>query len=338
MLYEGPGLEKFLGDGSRASMCGVAPPTTPDHYKRKKGSKEYFRLPPWLKVEIPRGKQLQDMTKQLKDLKLATVCQEAKCPNIGECWNSGEGRPATATIMILGEECTRGCRFCSVRTNRRPAAPDPNEPEHVAQAIASWETGYIVITSVDRDDLPDGGAGHFAACVKAIKNKNSNILLETLVGDFQGKEHDIETVVDSGMEVFAHNIETVKSLQWLVRDPRARYEQTLEVLAHAKKHKPSIITKTSIMLGFGEQDEEVLQTLQDLRSVGVDCVTLGQYMQPTRRHLKVKEYVTPEKFKYWQKVGDELGFLYTASGPLVRSSYKAGEFFMEKIARDRKSD
>lgn len=313
---------------------------TPKTYIREKGKrgekKDYFRLPPWLKVEIPRGKQYTEMTKQLKDLKLATVCQEAKCPNIGECWNTSEGRPATATIMILGEECTRGCRFCSVRTSKRPAPPDPNEPAHVAKAIESWESGYIVITAVDRDDLPDGGASHFADVVRAIKTTNPNILVETLVGDFQGKVQDVEAVVDSGMEVFAHNIETVKDLHWLVRDPRAHYQQTLDVLKHAKVHKPEIVTKTSIMLGFGETDEEVMQTLKDLRAHDVDCVTLGQYMQPTRRHLKVKEYVTPEKFKYWQKIGDELGFLYTASGPLVRSSYKAGEFFMAKIAREKK--
>merc|ERR1712088_268191 len=335
-LYEGPGLEKFIGDGSgrAANICGIPMPQPTDQYVRK-SKKEIFRLPPWLKVDIPKGKDYHKIKTQMKDLKLATVCEEAKCPNIGECWNSQGDKLATMTVMVLGEFCNRGCRFCSVKTMKRPPMPDPEEPEHVAQAIADWNSGYIVITSVDRDDLPDGGASHFADTVRAIKRKNKNIIVETLVGDFQGKKQDIETVIDSGMEVFAHNIETVNELHWLVRDPRAHYQQTLDVLKYAKQYKPEIVTKTSIMLGFGETDDQVMKTLEDLRAHDVDCVTLGQYMQPTRRHLKVQEYVTPEKFKYWQQVGDSMGFSYTASGPLVRSSYKAGEFFMQQLVKDR---
>lgn len=340
-LYEGPGLEHFLGSGENIAHnpCGIPVPQATDEeidkYKRK-SNKQRLRLPPWLKVETPIGKDYHQIKKQMKDLNLATVCEEARCPNIGECWNSQGDKLATMTVMVMGELCTRGCRFCSVKTHRSPPPPDPKEPENVAEAIASWNSGYIVITSVDRDDLPDGGASHFAKTVTEIKKRNENIMVETLVGDFQGRKDDIETVVNSGMEVFAHNIETVKRLHYPVRDPRAKYEQSLQVLKYAKKYKPDVITKTSIMLGFGETDGEVMQTLEDLKAHNVDCVTLGQYMQPTRRHLKVKEYITPEKFKYWQQVGDSMGFAYTASGPLVRSSYKAGEFFMKKLVQDRR--
>lgn len=322
-LYEGPGFESFLQKAAAdreaeseenaepgvripSHLCGIPLPQeamTPEKYKRDKKSKDIFRLPPWLKVDIPKGKDYHRIKNQMKELKLATVCEEAKCPNIGECWNTQGDKMATMTVMVLGEFCTRGCRFCSVRTMKRPPKPDPNEPEHVAQAIADWNSGYIVITAVDRDDLEDGGASHFADTVRAIKNKNPNIMVETLVGDFQGNKKDIETVIDSGMEVFAHNIETVNELHWLVRDPRAKYQQTLDVLKYAKEYKPDIITKTSIMLGFGETDEQVYKTLEDLRAVGVDCVTLGQYMQPTKRHLKVAEYWVGEgkRPKTWEK-------------------------------------
>jgi lipoic acid synthetase len=271
--------------------------------------------------------------KSLRNLNLNTVCEEARCPNIGECWGGGEDETSTATIMVLGDTCTRGCRFCSIKTSRAPPAPDPLEPFNTAKAIAEWGVDYIVITSVDRDDLPDGGSDHIAETVKEIKRLKPSMLVECLTPDFRGDLTCVESVVSSGLDVYAHNVETVKELQWLARDPRANYKQSLSVLEHAKTFKPSLVTKTSIMLGMGETDDQVLRVMEDLRSIGVECLTLGQYMQPTKRHLKVKEYVTPEKFKHWQEVGDKLGFLYTASGPLVRSSYKAGEFFIKNIVK-----
>jgi len=210
------------------------------------------------------------------------------------------------------------------------------EPSNTAEAISRWGLDYVVITSVDRDDLPDGGAAHFAETVTQIKKRNPSILVECLTGDFRGDLKGVEAVVKSGLNVYAHNVETVNRLQLLVRDPRANYRQSLEVLRHVKRIQPNMVTKSSLMLGLGETDDEVLQAMKDLREANVDCVTLGQYMQPTRLHLKVTEYITPEKFKHWESVGNELGFAYTASGPLVRSSYKAGEFFLTNLLKTRK--
>lgn len=325
LIAEGPSLGEFISGE-------VIPQENP--YRRKKGQR--LRLPPWLKREIPTGKNYHKLKETLRELNLSTVCEEAKCPNIGECWGGGESETATATIMILGDQCTRGCRFCSVKTNKKPPEPDPMEPANTAEAISRWGLDYIVITSVDRDDLPDGGAAHFAETVTEIKKRNPGILVECLTGDFRGDLKGVEDVVKSGLDVYAHNVETVNRLQLLVRDPRANYKQSLEVLRHVKRIEPSMVTKSSLMLGLGESDEEVLQALKDLRDANVDCVTLGQYMQPTRLHLKVTEYITPEKFKHWELVGDELGFAYTASGPLVRSSYKAGEFFLTNLLKTRK--
>ncbi|KAI0234586.1 hypothetical protein L0F63_007403, partial [Massospora cicadina] len=237
----------------------------------------------------------------------------------------------------MGDECTRGCRFCSVKTNRNPKPLDPHEPENTAEAISRWGLDYVVLTSVDRDDLPDSGANHFASTIRKLKEKAPHILIECLTGDFQGKLDDVALVAQSGLDVYAHNMETVEALTPYVRDRRAKYRQSLAVLAHAKSVVPSLITKTSLMLGCGEQDEEVLQTMKDLREIDVDCLTLGQYMRPTRKHMKVSQYVTPEKFDHWAKVGESLGFKYVASGPLVRSSYKAGEFFISNILRQRKN-
>ncbi|XP_050090870.1 lipoyl synthase, mitochondrial [Anopheles aquasalis] len=303
--------------------------------RREKGENERLRLPPWLKTKIPMGKNFTRIKEQLRELKLATVCEEAKCPNIGECWGGGEHGTQTATIMLMGDTCTRGCRFCSVKTARAPPPLDPAEPVNTAKAIASWGLDYIVLTSVDRDDLPDGGSKHIAATIAEIKQRNPRIFVECLAPDFRGDTECIETVAMSGLDVYAHNIETVEALTPFVRDRRARYRQSLECLAAVKRFNPNLITKSSIMLGLGETDEQVEQTMNDLRSVGVDCLTLGQYMQPTKRHLKVVEYVTPEKFQHWEERGKALGFLYTASGPLVRSSYKAGEFFISSILRKR---
>ncbi|XP_044254568.1 lipoyl synthase, mitochondrial isoform X3 [Tribolium madens] len=305
--------------------------------KRTKSESSRLRLPPWLKTSIPKGKKFSELKEQLRNLNLHTVCEEARCPNIGECWGGGEHGTATATIMLLGDTCTRGCRFCSIKTSKTPPPPDPNEPVKTASAIASWGLDYIVLTSVDRDDLPDGGSNHFAETVREIKKRKNEILVECLVPDFGGDLNAVKTIVDSGLDVYAHNIETVEALTPFVRDRRAKYRQSLATLEAVKKFNPDMITKSSIMLGLGETDDEVRQTLEDLKAAGVDCVTLGQYMQPTKKHLLVVEYVTPEKYQYWEKIGNEMKFFYVASGPLVRSSYKAGEFFIASILKNRKT-
>uniref|UniRef100_A0A4W3IEM8 Lipoyl synthase, mitochondrial n=1 Tax=Callorhinchus milii TaxID=7868 RepID=A0A4W3IEM8_CALMI len=304
--------------------------------KRQKG--ERLRLPPWLKREIPIGKNYNKLKNTIRNLNLHTVCEEARCPNIGECWGGGEYATATATIMLMGDSCTRGCNFCSVKTSRKPQPLDPDEPYNTAKAIADWGLDYVVLTSVDRDDLLDGGAEHFAKTVLQLKERNPKIMVECLTPDFRGDLKAVEKIAVSGLDVYAHNVETVRELQRRIRDPRANFDQSLSVLKHAKKVKPNLLSKTSIMLGLGETDEEVHSTLKELREAGVDCLTLGQYMQPTKRNLKVEEYVTPEKFQYWETVGNELGFLYTASGPLVRSSYKAGEYFLKKLLHSRQAE
>lgn len=293
--------------------------------------KQHIPKPDWLKVRAPSGENYNRIKGMLGDLKLATVCQEAKCPNMGECWSGG-----TATFMLMGEVCTRGCRFCNIKTGNPRGALDPLEPEKVGYSIAQMGLEYVVITSVDRDDLPDQGSSHFARTIRTIKKLDQHVLIEILTPDFRGEEELIIRLTDAKPDVFAHNVETVERLQKSVRDPRANYQQSLKVLDIVKKHDPSRYTKTSLMLGLGEQDEEVLQTLKDLRQIDCDVVTFGQYLQPTQRHLSVKEYITPEKFKQWQSIAEDLGFLYVASGPLVRSSYRAGEFFMKGIIEKRR--
>ncbi|OMO62297.1 Lipoyl synthase [Corchorus olitorius] len=292
------------------------------------------KKPEWLRQKAPQGQRFDEVKQSLSHLKLNTVCEEAQCPNIGECWNGGGDGIATATIMVLGDTCTRGCRFCAVKTSMNPAPPDPMEPENTAKAIASWGVDYIVLTSVDRDDLPDGGSGHFAQTVQAMKKLKPEIMVECLTSDFRGDLKAVDTLVHSGLDVFAHNIETVKRLQRIVRDPRAGYEQSLSVLRHAKLSKEGMITKSSIMLGLGETDDEIKETLADLRAIDVDILTLGQYLQPTPLHLTVKEYVTPEKFDFWKEYGESIGFRYVASGPLVRSSYRAGELFVKTMVKE----
>lgn len=303
-----------------------------------------LKLPAWLKREPPKGENYFRLKEDLKNLNLSTVCQEAKCPNIGECW----GKKSTATIMIMGDTCTRACKFCSVKTSKKPPPLDPKEPENVAKAISMWGLNYVVLTTVDRDDLADGGASHFAETVEHLKEFKPDIMVECLTGDFGGNCDLVKIVAQSGLDVYAHNVETTERYTPFVRDIRAGYRQSLNVLEAAKKYgleqlakthanldkkgegdqKRRFLTKSSIMLGFGESDEEVKQTMKDIRNAGVDCLTLGQYMQPTKRHLKVRDYVTPEKFDEWRAYGDQLGFVYTASGPLVRSSYKAAEFLL----------
>lgn len=292
-----------------------------------------LKKPDWLKVKAPTGESYFKIKNMLGDLKLATVCQEARCPNMGECWSGG-----TATFMLMGEVCTRGCRFCNIKTGNPKGVLDPLEPEKVAYSIAQMDLHYVVITSVDRDELPDQGSGHFARTVKTIKRLNPDLIVEILTPDFRGERELIERLTDSKPDVFAHNVETVERLQKKVRDPRANYSQSLSVLDIVKKYDPSRYTKTSLMLGLGEKDEEILQTLKDLRAIDCDVVTFGQYLQPTERHLRVEEYITPEKFAYWQKTAEDLGFLYVASGPLVRSSYRAGEFFMKGVIEKRRAE
>lgn len=233
---------------------------------------------------------------------------------------------------------TRGCMFCAVKTDSKPPAPDPFEPFKTAEAVAQWGVDYIVLTSVDRDDIPDGGAQHFAHTVELLKIRKPEILVECLVSDFQGMLPSVETLARSGLDVYAHNVETVERLQRFVRDPRAGYKQSISTLEHAKKVNPALYTKTSLMLGLGETDEEVLKTMKDLRAVEVDVVTFGQYLRPTEKHLSVVEYVKPEKFEYFRKMGEELGFKYVASGPMVRSSYKAGEFYLEHMIRKERQE
>ncbi|HLJ38289.1 MAG TPA: lipoyl synthase [Steroidobacteraceae bacterium] len=276
------------------------------------------RLPPWLKARAPAGEGFRDVRALVREHRLATVCEEAKCPNIGECWNAG-----TATLMLMGAVCTRACRFCSVDTGNPHGWLDAGEPENAARTVELMGLKYVVLTSVDRDDLPDGGAAHYAACVQAIRRRNPSTAVEALTPDFAGVLADVETVVDSGIAVFAQNIETVRRLTHPVRDPRAGYEQTLSVLAHAKRHRPSVLTKSSLMLGLGESDAEITQTLGELRAAGVDIVTLGQYLRPTVHHLPVERFVTPAQFDRYRTEALGLGFLECVSGPLVRSSYRA---------------
>jgi len=307
------------------------------------GNTKNPRLPSFLKTSIPSGGSFAKIKKDLRGLNLHTVCEEARCPNIGDCWGGGgkEGasdaenkRSATATIMLMGDTCTRGCRFCSVKTSRAPPPLDPHEPENTAEAISRWGLGYIVLTSVDRDDLVDGGAHHFAETIRKIKHKAPQILVEALTGDFAGSLEQVSLVAQSGLDVYAHNIETVEALTPFVRDRRATFRQSLKVLDHAKKEGVRV-TKTSIMLGIGETEEEVLDALRELRKIDVDVVTFGQYMRPTKRHMKVDRYVDPSEFDKWKKVAEDMGFLYVASGPLVRSSYKAGEYFIENVLRGK---
>ena len=319
------------------------------------------RKPDWLKMRPPSGQQFTGIKETLRKHDLNTVCEEANCPNLGECWSgrseaspneeaaraadSGRGdgtadgeanRGGTATFMLMGHRCSRGCNFCDVETGGMEPL-DPDEPSNVAEAIAEIGLEYVVLTSVDRDELPDQGAGHFAETIREIKRRRPDVLVEVLIPDFRGEEHLVRKIVDARPDVIAHNVETVERLQFPVRDRRAGYEQSLGVLEQVARES-EVYTKSSVMLGLGEYDHEVYQTLSDLREADVDVVTFGQYLQPSRRHLDVERYVHPHVFETWRRVAeDELGFLYCASGPLVRSSYRAGELFVEAIVRDGKS-
>ena len=288
--------------------------------------------PQWLRIKLETHEPFLGIKDTLKKHRLHTVCEEAHCPNMSECWNGG-----TATFMVMGDTCTRACKFCAIKT-AFPAPPlDPDEPVKLAKSIA--EVGmfeYVVITSVDRDDLKDQGAGHFAKCIVEVKKVIPGIIVEVLIPDFRGQDDLIKMVVDAKPDVIAHNIETVPRLQKAVRDPRANYRQSLHVLETVKRLNPSIHTKTSIMLGLGEKDEEVIETMKDLRALGASIYTLGQYLRPSDWHIKIEEYVHPDKFAYFKQKGEEIGFSFVASGPFVRSSYRAGELFIKNIIKDKK--
>ena len=308
--------EKFVNDkGITAIKDGI---------KSSASSAERLTKPDWLRIRIRGGETYEKVRGIVHEHRLATVCEEAKCPNLSECWTSG-----TATIMLMGDVCTRACRFCAVNTGNPKGWLDPEEPANTARSVQLMGLRYVVLTSVNRDDLPDGGAGHYAACVREVKQLNPDTAVEALTPDFLGVLADVETVVDSGIEVFAQNVETVERLTHPVRDPRAGYRQTLDVLAHAKAHRPDVLTKTSLMLGLGESDEEIGQCMDDLREANVDILTFGQYLQPTANHYPIDRYVSPDEFEQYRQWGLEKGFLEVVSGVFVRSSYRA-EQVLEK--------
>ena len=289
--------------------------------------------PEWLKIRPPKDPKKFDGIKEImRKHNLHTVCEESHCPNIPECWSGG-----TATFMVMGDTCTRGCRFCEVEASGKPLPLDPFEPENLAHAIAEMKLDYVVVTSVDRDDLEDQGSSHFADCIRAIKKYDPKILVEVLIPDFQGRVDLLKNIVDAKPEVIAHNIETSRRLTPTVRDRRAGYDQSLSVLENVKKMDPTIFTKSAIIAGFGETEEEIKQAMTDLRAKDVDFLTIGQYLRPSDWHLEVSEYVSPDQFKKYEEMGKEFGFRYIASGPFVRSSYRAGELFIKNVVEKSKS-
>ncbi len=296
---------------------------TPDRFSLPQAPQTH--KPDWLKVRLPHGDGYERVKSIVRQTKLATVCEEARCPNIAECWGGG-----TATVMLMGEVCTRACRFCHVKVGA-PLPLDPEEPEQLARAVRELALKYIVVTSVNRDDRPDGGAGHFAAAIRALRRESPATTVEVLIPDFQGVERDLATVAEARPHVVAHNIETVERLTPTVRDRRAGYQQSLRVLAHLKGRPEQLYTKSSVMVGLGETDAELLQTFRQLREAGVDVLTLGQYLQPSQYHLRVARFVSPAQFDGYRQAAAEMGFLYVAAGPLVRSSYRAAEFFLQGL-------
>jgi lipoic acid synthetase len=279
--------------------------------------------PEWLTIQPPHGADYQNLKALFSTLNLHTVCDEAHCPNVHECWGGG-----TAALMLMGDVCSRACRFCMVSPGRPNGLLDEFEPENVALALSRMGLTYVVLTSVDRDDLPDGGAAHIARTIRLVKERLPDILVEVLIPDFQNDIEALEKVVSAAPNVVAHNVETTLRLTPTVRDPRAGYWQSLSVLRNAKKLDRGLHTKSSIMVGLGETEEEVRQTMAHLRAADVDFLTVGQYLRPSRRHLEVKEFVSPAQFEAYREMGEEMGFKYVASGPLVRSSYRAGELFI----------
>ncbi|HEU4773948.1 MAG TPA: lipoyl synthase [Lysobacter sp.] len=299
-------------EGTRAVKDGLRPHANsgaPDAAPRK---------PAWLKAKLPAGARFEEVRDIVREHRLHTVCAESKCPNIAECWGRG-----TATLMLMGSVCTRACKFCAVSTGNPHGWLDPEEPQNVAEAVALMGLKYVVLTSVDRDDLVDGGAGHYAACIRAVHQRSPAAAVEALTPDFAGNLKDVATVLDAGLVTYAQNLETVERLTHRVRDPRAGYTQTLDVLAFAKRHAPDTLTKTSLMLGLGETDLEIDRTLDDLRAANVDIVTLGQYLRPSEHHLPVERFVTPDEFHDLRERALAKGFVEVVSGPMVRSSYRA---------------
>lgn len=294
--------------------------------RRSPRKPEWFRRP-----ALPSGEQYVELKQVLRDRGLHTICEEGRCPNLGECWGGG-----TATFMLLGDTCTRGCRFCAVKTRKVGLPVDPNEPYKVAEASVAMGLDYVVITSVDRDDLPDGGAGHFAQTIrKAHELSEGKLLVEVLTPDFQGNREQIETVALAYPEVFSHNLETVRRLTPEVRDPRCSFDQSLDVLRIAKEVAPKSITKTSLMLGLGETDDEIFEAMDEMLEAGVEILTLGQYLQPTGKHIAIKSFVSPAHFDALAEEGRKRGFAFVAAGPMVRSSYRAGELFIKHILEQR---
>lgn len=287
---------------------------------------ERQKLPPWLKVKLPTGPNVARLKEASRSRGLSTVCEEARCPNLAECWGGG-----TATFMVMGDTCTRGCRFCSVGTALKPALPDPEEPAKLALTLKEMNIEYAVLTTVCRDDMPDQGAGHLANCIRRIKSECPAMKLEMLLQDFRGNQELLEHVIDSGPDVIAHNVECVERLTGTVRDAKAGYRQSLDVLKHAKAYAPKKPTKTSLMLGLGETEDELLEAFDDIRAAGVDILTLGQYLRPSgsRHHLMVDKFIHPDDFERYGEMARKRGFLYVASGPFVRSSYRAAELFMK---------
>jgi len=280
--------------------------------------------PKWLKVSIPSGENYHELLQNVRTHDLNTVCEESKCPNLAECWSH-----KTATLMVLGNVCTRACKFCAVDTGNPHSWLDPMEPYKTAQSVAFMKLQYVVLTSVDRDDLEDGGANHIAKCVRQIKMRNPDVVVEVLSPDFSGSKDSLDVLLASGLDVFSQNIETVDRLTHFVRDPRAGYKQTLNMLEHSSKQ--NMITKSGMMLGLGETTTEVVATMQDLCSAGVSILTLGQYLRPTKYHIAMERFVSPEEFHQYEQIGFELGFKEVVAGPLVRSSYRAERSFLSLL-------
>lgn len=285
--------------------------------------------PAWLKTPIPTGETYFNIKRDLRDRKLYTVCEEAKCPNIGHCWNAN-----TATFMVLGEVCTRGCRFCNVKTGNPNGWLDKDEPRQTAESAALMQLKYVVITMVDRDDLPDGGAAHVAEVIRVMRERNPNIIIELLAGDFKGSEDALKVILAEKPDVYAHNIETVERLSPRVRDARASYRQSLHALRRVRELADyRVFTKSAIMLGLGEEENEVRRSLEDLREVGVEFINVGQYMRPTNKHLAIKRFAHPDEFARIGQYAESIGFLAVASAPLVRSSYKAHDYYAQAMAK-----
>lgn len=286
-------------------------------------SRSHIKKPTWLKVKIPSGDEYKSIYRILERHHLSTVCQEARCPNIGECWNK-----KSATVMILGKVCTRACRFCAVATGDPKGTLDSCEPQHVAEVVKALGLKYVVITSVDRDDLEDLGSRHYAATIEEIKRLSESTKVEALIPDFNGDISCMKRIADAKPYVLGHNIETVKRLTPYIRDRRCGYERSLNVLKECKKLDKDILTKSGFMVGLGEEKDELTETLKDLKAAGVDVVTIGQYLQPTRKHIPVQKYYSPAEFEVLKKLGHDLGIRYMITGPLVRSSYHAADVFV----------